>query len=96
MLRELRPPPFDYTLCTIIAAPCIAGAFEVLGHPGLYEVFLANASTFANARAHSGVDLLRYTTSDFLAWSQPQVVMHLPGKGHGQQEGEAMVKGMAR
>jgi hypothetical protein len=94
--KGLRPPPFDYSLCTIIAAPCISGAFEVLGHPGLFEVFLANASTFSEARASSGVDLLRYTTSDFVEWSHPEVVMHLLGDGHGQQQGEAMVKGMAR
>ena len=98
-LREdLTPPPFDYTMCTIIAAPCVAAAFEVLGHPGLVEVFVANASTFENNRAYSSVDLLRYTTSNFQMWSDPEVVLHLPGKpeGDGQQEGEAMVKSIAR
>ena len=96
--EDLRPPPFDYTMCTIIAAPCVAAAFEVLGHAGLYEVFVANASTFESARAFPSVDLLRYTTSDFQAWSEPEVVMHLPGKpaGNGQQQGEPMVKSIAR
>ncbi len=53
----MQPPLFDYTLCNVNGAPCVSGAFEELGSPGQYEVFMTNASTYETAYAYRDFSL---------------------------------------
>ncbi len=95
-LHDKRPPPFDYSLCTLIAAPCVAGAFKVLDSPDTYEVFLAQ-TTFGKVHAPKDLTILRYLTTDFVTWSEPQPVYVLPGGGGGENSSDfVLVKSMAR
>jgi len=87
-MAHLNPPPENYT-----AGATVFAAFEVTNKPGLYEVFVAvgrpgepigfpfergSRSPTSIGEMMAGVEIKRYTTSDFEIWSTPVTVLDLP------------------
>jgi hypothetical protein len=75
----LVPPPLHYDTGSLVIA-----VLPSLADPAIFEVYASNttgAEPLASGHENIPVSLLRYTTTDFVHYSTPRVVLNVIGEG---------------